>query len=134
VELVPAPLWAGRAPDAASEWVFREDRARYLEEAAGGGAAEPSVKHILEMEFPSGEATRRAAEELCAHGGEGFVAVVTMASGEKLAVGYSSRFGTLYPLRIASVSSDSGHAPADFPTVKITLESIDGDSSKPITD
>jgi hypothetical protein len=77
------------------------------------------------MEFPATAQGRKAVDELSAYSREGVVAVVTMASGEIVVAGYSSGFGTLYPLRLVKTESTSGHTPADLPTIAVTLQSID---------
>ncbi len=142
VELIPAGSFAGMGEaggvggvgevgsvPAAAGYAFREDRAHYSETRSGDGL-QMLVHHSLVMEFPAGEAARRAADELVARSGEGFVAIVTTASGERLSAGWSERFGTGYPLRVAKVSSASGSVPADFPAITVTLESVDADFSK----
>ncbi len=115
--------------EAPVEYVFREDRAVYSETLSDDGLR-GLVRHTLEMELSAGETASRATDELVRRSGEGFVAVVTMASGERILVGYSSRFGARYPLRVAKMASASGSVPADFPSVKITLESTDANISK----
>jgi hypothetical protein len=77
---------------------------------------------------PEGRCAVDELVELCRT--EGVVAAVTLASGEVIAVGYSARFGTLYPLRAAGVEYSSGSTPADFPTIVLTLRSTDADRSK----
>jgi hypothetical protein len=124
VELIPASEYAGGAPPASSVWAFREDRARYSEEQMPTGALVPLVRHTLEMEFPADPASREAVDELAATArAEGVVAVVTMASGEVIVAGYSSRFAEAYPLRITGRNVTSGRTPADFPTIALTLQS-----------
>ena len=107
---------------------FREDGAQYSETLTGDDS-QPLVRHTLVMEFPAEKAARSTVDELLAHSHEGFVAVVTRASGEQLLVGYSPRFGAAYPLRVTKVGSTSGSKPADFPALTLTLESIDANQS-----
>jgi len=133
VELVPAPLWAGTGspfPPGAVEWAFREDRAHYREELTGDEPLVPLVRHVLEMELPLDAASRRAVASLQAANAAGFVAIVTLASGERLTVGRSARFGTLYPLRVAACDLGSGRTPADLPTATLRLESVDASTSE----
>ena len=134
VELIPASSYAGGVPPAGSAWAFREDRARYSEEITDGGPLVRLVRHTLVMELAATAESRRAVDELAALcQTEGVVAVVTMASGELLAAGYSNRFGTLYPLRVAAVEYSSGNTPADFPTIALTLRSTDADpANRPV--
>jgi hypothetical protein len=107
---------------------FREDGASYSETLAGS-PQQPLVRHTLVMEFPAGEESRRAVDELLAYSAGGFVAVVTLASGELLTVGYSMRFRTDYPLRVAALASATGSVPSDFPALVITLESCDANTA-----
>jgi hypothetical protein len=132
VEIVPASLWTEGALPFAAAWAFREDRAWYSEESVGGHKPFRLVRHTLVMEFPAAEKSRMAVKELSACNQEGVVAMVTMASGEVIVAGRSSRFGTGYPLRLVKTESASGRTPADFPTITVTLESIDAEISNPI--
>ncbi|MDR2894622.1 MAG: hypothetical protein LBU97_04095 [Alistipes sp.] len=138
VELFPASQWGGEVP-AAAAWTFREDRALYSEQREPHSAKTPVplVRHTLVMEFPSTAAVRRRVGELAAASsasfGAGFVARVTLASGETIVVGHSARFGTLYPLRVAAVQTTSGRTPADLPAVALTLESTDADEAETLT-
>ncbi len=104
VELIPASEYAGAVPSSV-EWAFREDRAHYSEERVAKtplSSLSPLVRHTLEMDIPATATGRRRVDELAAVcTGEGVVAVVTMASGETVAVGWSARFGVRYPLRVA---------------------------------
>ncbi len=131
VELIPASSYAGGVPPAGSAWAFREDKARYSEDITDGGPLVRLVRHTLVMELAATAEGRCAVDELvelCR--AEGIVAVVTLASGEVIAVGYSARFGTLYPLRATAIEYSSGSTPADFPTIVLTLRSTDADESK----
>ncbi len=115
---------------AGAPWAFREDRAHYSEESAIGAMQSSLVRHKLEMDIPATATGRRLMGELAAVClTEGVVAVVGMASGETVAVGWSTRFGALYPLRVAAVKTVSGRSPADFPTISVILESVDADPS-----
>lgn len=66
-------------------------------------------------------AFRRAAET------EGLIAIVTMASGERLLAGWSARFGTTHPLRLGSFAMESGTKPLDGTPAVLTLTSEDTD-------
>ena len=66
-------------------------------------------------------ALRRAAET------EGLIALVTMASGERLLAGWSARFGTSQPLRPGSFAMESGIKPLDGTPAVLTLASEDTD-------
>ncbi len=124
VRLTPASEFSAQTDIAGSEWVFREDRADYTEENVDEGPR-PIVRRTLKMELPATEVTRGALNELLAMAGGGFVAQVTLASGEELLVGYSECFGASYPLRVAKVATASGYVPGDFPATILTLECID---------
>ena len=112
----------------ASAWAFREDCAWYSEESVGDEKLSSLVRHTLVMEFPATHDSCRAVNGLADTSAvEGVAAVITMASGEVIIAGYSSRFGVEYPLRVVKREITSGRTPADFPTVTITLESVDAD-------
>lgn len=66
-------------------------------------------------------AFRRAAET------EGLIALVTMASGERLLAGWSARFGTQHPLRPDFFGMESGTKPLDGTPAVLTLTSEDTD-------
>jgi hypothetical protein len=106
-------------------YAFREDGANYSETLTGD-ELHPLVKHTLTMEFPAGRETRLAVDQLMGRSSEGFVALITHSSGERLVVGYSTEFGTKYPLRVKKLSSASGETHADFPSISLTLECCDG--------
>lgn len=130
VELVPASEYAGTASARGPAQDFREDRAHYSETPARESPLAPLTKHTLVMELPATAESRRATGELAAiSAAEGVAAVVTLASGEVIVAGYSARFGTRYPLRVTKIESVSGRTPADFPTITVTLESVDADAA-----
>ena len=58
---------------------------------------------------------------------EGLIATVTAASGERLLIGWSARLGTEQPLRLGSVSNESGVKPLDGTPVVVTLTCEDAD-------
>ncbi|MDR2912445.1 MAG: hypothetical protein LBV38_03995 [Alistipes sp.] len=128
VELVPAPRWAGTAPsDGSCAWAFIEDRAHYSEETTDDGRL---IRHTLSMELPAGRPTARAVERLMALDAGGFVAVLTMASGETLVAGQSERFGTQYPMHIVALKLVSGSSPDERPTVTLFFECFDTELSQ----
>jgi hypothetical protein len=117
VELTPASKYAGADP-AATTWAFREDRAAYTETRQGA-----LTRRTLSIEFAATPTARAAVDALVdVAASEGVVARVTMASGEVIVAGHSSRFGSSYPLRPTSLSSVSGLTPGDMPTISLTLE------------
>ena len=60
---------------------------------------------------------------------EGLVAVVGLANGCSVLVGYSLRFGNEQPLRLQSMTSASGSKLHDTPTVTLLLTSCDTEFS-----
>ena len=60
---------------------------------------------------------------------EGLVAVVGLANGRSMLVGYSLRFGSEQPLRLQSMTSTSGSKLHDTPTVTLLLTSCDTEFS-----
>ena len=56
---------------------------------------------------------------------EGFVAVVRLADGRSLLVGYSLNFGSEQPLHLQSMTSASGSKLRDMPAVTLLLTSCD---------
>jgi len=134
VELIPAPEWAGvgsSSPPMAA-WAFCEDRAHYSEELTGAHPRVPLVLHTLDATIAATPESRRAVRELRAVNGAGFVARVTLASGERVVVGSSARFGVEYPLRLAECSLASGHTPADLCALTLKFVSTDADSSETV--
>jgi hypothetical protein len=124
VELTPASEYAGAVsasrPADFAAWAFAEDRAAYSETLEGA-----LVRHTLAMEFAATSESRAAIDALVAvAAASGVVARVTLASGETLVAGYSSRFGAGYPLRVTALTASSGRAPGDLPTISLTLESL----------
>jgi hypothetical protein len=133
VELIPAPEWAGAGSSAQqvmATWAFGEDRAHYSERMAGESPLAPLIIHSLELELPAVAASRAAVALMRAVGYAGFVARVTLASGERIVAGWSPRFGVLYPLRLVAAEIASGRTPADEPTIALKLESTDGTISE----
>lgn len=144
VELIRASDFRGARFDAAAGcftspetvspfagWSMREDGASYTEERKDDSGA-PMIEHTLEMTLPGGPETRRAVAELSAASAGGLVAIVTTREGERLLAGYSRRFGTAYPLRLAAAVSAAGESPADIPSETIVLSSLDADRSLPL--
>lgn len=60
---------------------------------------------------------------------DGVVAVVVLADGRNLLVGYSQQFGDEQPLRLGSLTSSSGSSAHDQPTVTLQLVSCDTEFS-----
>lgn len=140
VALIEARALAGVQYDAASgsytsvsgafaAYHFKEDEARYTE-TVSCGAGPALVKHELTLDLERMDAeTCRAVQELCADAGGGFVAVVTTANDVSLLVGYSSKFGAEYPLRLAKSVGTTGSALTDVTAESIVLASTDTSKS-----
>jgi hypothetical protein len=113
-----------------ARYVFREDGCTYTETSEGTRLG--LVRHSLAMEFTATQEAQQALSELKTASRNGLIAIVTMGIGERLLVGYSPRFGSNFPLRIASDTYSSGITPADYPTRTIVLVSEDTETSKPL--
>ena len=122
-------LRAAVAADGRAEAIFRdatqltalplaEQRSSYAERL-DTDAGPQRMRHTLRKAFTP--ALRRAAET------EGLIALVTMASGERLLAGWSARFGTSQPLRPDSFAMESGIKPLDGTPAVLTLTSEDTD-------
>lgn len=64
---------------------------------------------------------------------EGVVAVVSAASGERLLVGWSARFGAEQPLRLAAIENASGTEPLDGTPVTLAFESEDTQAARKLS-
>ena len=127
-------LRAAVAADGRAEAIFRdatqltalplaEQRSSYAERL-DTDAGPQRVRHTLTLVVGRKAFTpalRRAAET------EGLIALVTMASGERLLAGWSARFGTSQPLRPDSFAMESGIKPLDGTPAVLTLTSEDTD-------
>ena len=127
-------LRAAVAADGRAEAIFRdtalplaEQRSSYAERL-DTDAGPQRVRHTLTLVVGREAfrkaftpALRRAAET------EGLIALVTMASGERLLAGWSARFGTSQPLRPDSFAMESGIKPLDGTPAVLTLASEDTD-------
>lgn len=60
---------------------------------------------------------------------EGVVALITLASGYEILVGWSERFAVEQALRLKSLNVISGKRPTDLPRVELTLWSHDTESA-----
>ena len=58
---------------------------------------------------------------------EGFIAVVSLSSGQSLLVGYSAHLGNEQPLRLESLTTSSGKTLHETPSVTLRLVSCDAD-------
>ena len=120
-------LRAALGADGRAEAVFRdgtlltrlplaEQRSSYTE-LSDTQAGPQRVRHTLKL-VVSREAARTT---------EGLIATVTAASGERLLIGWSARLGREQPLRLGSVSNESGVKPLDGTPVVVTLTCEDTD-------
>ena len=133
-------LLAALGADGRAEAVFRdgtlltrlplaEQRSSYTE-LSDTQAGPQRVRHTLKLVVSReaartlfGPAFRRTAAT------EGLIATVTAASGERLLIGWSARLGREQPLRLGSVSNESGVKPLDGTPVVVTLTCEDTDSA-----
>ena len=124
-------LRAAVAADGRAEAIFRDATqltALPLAERLDTDAGPQRMRHTLTLVVGRETfrkaftpALRRAAET------EGLIALVTMASGERLLAGWSARFGTSQPLRPDSFAMESGIKPLDGTPAVLTLTSEDTD-------
>lgn len=107
------------------EYAFREGEAEYTEEATVVAGVR-RIRHTIEfsLERPDTE-TARALGELAEESADGMIAIVTTNSGISLLVGYSEKFGTEQPLRLASSKLTTGKMPADHNADNVVLASED---------
>ena len=116
-----------RAGASADQWPILEQSSSFREENLNPDGP-PRFRHTLTLVVGREAfrkaftpALRRAAET------EGLIALVTMASGERLLAGWSARFGTSQPLRPDSFAMESGIKPLDGTPAVLTLASEDTD-------
>ena len=125
-------LRAALGADGRAEAVFRdgtlltrlplaEQRSSYTE-LSDTQAGPHRVRHTLKLVV-----SREAARTLFDPAFRRTAATVTAASGERLLIGWSARLGTEQPLRLGSVSNESGVKPLDGTPVVVTLTCEDAD-------
>lgn len=110
-----------------TELPLAEQRSSYTEQS-DTQAGPQRVRHTLRL-VVSREAARALLTPAFLRRAvtEGLIATVTAASGERLLVGWSARLGTEQPLRLSSVSNQSGVKPLDGTPVELTFTSEDAD-------
>ena len=120
-------LRAALGADGRAEAVFRDEQRSSYTELSDTQAGPQRVRHTLKLVVSReaartlfGPAFRRTAAT------EGLIATVTAASGERLLIGWSARLGR-EPLRLGSVSNESGVKPLDGTPVVVTLTCEDTD-------
>lgn len=99
-------------------------RSSYAEQTESGGGI-PLVRHTLTVVagFDPGRAAFDTA--FLAEASEGVAALVTLLSGARLLVGWSQRFKAEQPLRLRTLTFDSGCNRSDRPAATLVLESAD---------
>ena len=145
IQLIPAAAVEGAAYDSEKdlfsefttgtppvEFAFSEDEACYVENV-GFGRGRPLVHHQLRFSLPAGTDSRRAVDELLQGNEDGYVAVVTFASGEVRLIGYSLRFGGAFPLRMTGCDGSSESAQGQYPHIDIELASVDTEFARLVT-
>lgn len=129
VAVVPAGIAAAGSPAGiavqAVELPLVED-ASYYEERTEWREGIPCTEHLLSVTLPRDAAQRiftpRAVEWWSA---VGTAAVVRTASGERLTVGWSERFGGEQPLRLVSLVTTTARSPREVPTATALFRSFD---------
>lgn len=85
-----------------------------------------SVRHTLTLCSDPNRARAWFDSRLLDHAAiEGLAARITLATGERLTLGWSERFGFEQALRLRSLHFSSGAKPNASPTVKLVLEARD---------
>ena len=112
-------------PNAVMKCQLLEDRSSFTEKLESDGRS-AKVRHTLRLVADRNLAqawldTAFTAELMC----RGAVAAITLTDGRRLAIGLSRKFGTEQPLRLKSLTVDSGCKASDEPTVELHLESVD---------
>lgn len=102
------------------EVLFADGGASFEERASADGL----VTHTLT--FAMRGLQREAAGVLRSLSVDGVVAVVGLAEGESLLVGYSPEAAADYPLRLSQTLLDSGKSRAQRASTTLTLSSTDG--------
>ena len=102
-----------------------EERSSFVETLTADGSS-VAVKHTLKLVADRNMAQgwlepRFISEAMCG----GIVALVTLADGRRFIAGVSRKFGLEQPLRLKSITVDSGRSATDEPEVILILESFD---------
>lgn len=105
---------------------FADNGARYTERLL----AEGEVEHRLELTI--GHFSPESVSQLMALSRRGIVAIITLASGERVVVGYSPLGGGDYPLRLLEAETDSSWQRSQVPTTRLLLGCVDGWVATPI--
>lgn len=88
-----------------------------------------SVEHTLTLCSPRNNAEPWLDARFVEHcAAEGVVALVELATGERIRIGWSRKFGFEQALRLSAMSFSSGRKPTDPPCVVLTLRSCDTQS------
>lgn len=104
---------------------FREDQATYTQKSVSHQPV-VLVEHTLWMFLERVDSDSiRAVRELAEASQEGLLALVTLATGERLLVGYSRHLGCEQPLRVVKMESESGESPKERSGVRVVLSSVD---------
>lgn len=112
-------------PSSAVETCPEEGEAQCREERVvreGVGRIEHTLEFVVAFDHPM--------LPLLAASEEGLAAVVTLASGDSILLGYSSKFGVERPLRVEQMARVSGLCRADDAECKIRLWSEDSTFSE----
>ena len=84
------------------------------------------VEHRLTIAVPPDYAHEFFGEDIMRQwASAGTAAVVVTEAGERLVVGWSERFGSEQPLRLAGIGASTGTTPHETPAVVLTFRSVD---------
>ena len=110
--------------------VLLSDDGSHYEERISCQQGPASVEHTLTLCSDRSAAARWFDHELLQLMAiEGVAALITLASGESLKLGWSPRFGFEQPLHLLSLCFSSGDKPNNSPRVELKLQSHDTDSA-----
>ena len=115
-----------RDPDGLVEFPLAGERSSYTE-LLDTEAGPQRVRRVLTLVVSREVAGTLLTPAFRRTAAGGVVAVVTMASGERLLAGWSPCLGTEQPLRLGSVRMESGTRPLDGTPVVLTFTGEDTD-------
>ncbi len=116
-----------------AKYRFFEDEAEFTETVTRTNGA-LVVTHTISFALDKmGGATSAIIEELARESQNGLAAIVTTVNDDSFLVGYSPEFKKEYPLRLVSITGESGRQLSDPTRETIILRSEDISKAKPFT-